>query len=406
VSVLLVVVGAVLIVGALLDAANTLVSTRLQVGRYWPAEIFTRLIWPIWGSFRRIRDEQRREIVLSAFAPASLIGLLVLWVLAEMFGWSLIWWAMRESFATPLPSFGDALYFSGVAFFTIGFGDIVPSSGALRALTLVEAFGGLGTLALVIGYLPALYGAYSARESQLLMLDDLTGDRIQPISLIEARAPGGDVERLYAFFGEWEHWTAQVLETHTSYPMLALFRSQHLGQSWVTALGVVLDAASMTAASVIGADEREPIFLYRRGNRTLHHFIDRFRIPVEPPADLSRSFFRIAYGRMAARGLPLHDFDDAFERLVQLRRTYSAELEALIDELLAPRGFWSHTITSTHRPRAVGAGAVERTEALLHQADGRAAGDATPRAPTAPTTPNAPAEPSMPDDDDGGPLAP
>jgi len=364
-GILLAAIGSLLVVGAILDAANTLVSTRLQVGRFWPTEIFYRRIWPVWRTLGRIKDDRRREIVLSGFAPASLIGLLLLWVITEIFGWSLVWWALRETFAVPLPSFGDALYFSGVVFFTIGFGDIVPAGGAVRALTLVEAFGGLGTLALVIGYLPALYSSYSARETQLLMLDDLTGDRIMPVSLIESRCPDGELDRLYAFFHEWERWTAQVLETHTSYPMLTLFRSQHLGQSWITAIGVVLDAAAMAAASIPGADEREPMFLYRRGNRMLHHFADRLGIRRVEPEPLNKSFFRMAYGRMAAKGIVLRDLDDAFDRLVRLRGTYVVELESLIDEMLAPRGFWSHTIQGPGHQRHAGQSEQQRQERVL-----------------------------------------
>jgi hypothetical protein len=346
-------VGCLLVAGALLDAANTLVSTRLQVGRFWPSEIFYRAIWPVWGSLRHIKKERRREIVLSAFGPASLLGLLLLWVIAEIVGWAMIWWALRESFAVPLASPGDALYFSGIVFFTIGFGDIVPGSGVARALTLVEAFGGLGTLALVIGYLPALYSAYSARESQLLMLDDLSGDRITPISLIESHAPDGDVEKLYAFFHEWERWTAQLLETHTSYPMLSLFRSQHLGQSWVTALGVVTDAAAITTGCIRGADERESMRMYRRGNRTIDHFIERYDLAVVAVPPFNRAAFRSSYGRMAARGLPLREFEEAHDRTDEMRHTYAAELETLIDKLLAPRGFWSHTVTRRMRDHTV-----------------------------------------------------
>jgi len=374
-SVLLVVVGTVLVVGALLDAANTLVSTRLQVGRWWPTEVFYRTIWPVWRSLGRIRDDRRREIVLSGFGPASLVGLLLGWVIAEIFGWSLIWWALRESFAVPLQSFGDALYFSGVVFFTIGFGDIVPASGALRALTLLEAFGGLGTLALVIGYLPALYSAYSARESQLLMLDDLSGDRIMPVSLIEAHCPDGQTDRLYAFFHEWDRWTAQVLETHTSYPMLTMFRSQHLGQSWITGIGVVLDAAVLAVACIPGADEREPMFVYRRGNRLLHHLAERIRIRRVEVDQLSRAWFRIAYGRMAAKGIVLRDFDDAFARLERIRHTFDVELESLIEELLAPRGFWSHTIAGTGHNRAAGQSDQRRIEHLPDEPGPRVDGD-------------------------------
>ena len=96
-----------------------------------------------------------------------------------------------------------------------------------------------------------------------------SGERIQPVALIALHSRHGDLERLYRFFAEWEVWTAEILESHLSYPMLAYFRSQHAGQSWVTALGVVLDAATLTAACVHGAEDQEPYLMYRRGRRAV-----------------------------------------------------------------------------------------------------------------------------------------
>jgi hypothetical protein len=131
--------------------------------------------------------------------------------------------------------------------------------------------------------------------------------------------------------------------------MLAYFRAQHRGQSWVTALGVVLDSATLAVACIPGADRRAPMFLYRRGNRLLHHFTARLNVPRMAAEPVDRSLFRIAYGRMAAAGIVLRDFDEAFARLGALRSAYADELESLIEELLAPRGFWSHTITGQAR---------------------------------------------------------
>jgi len=121
---------------------------------------------------------------------------------------------------------------------------------------------GFGTIALLISYLPVLYGAYNRREARLLTLDDPSGDRIMPVSVIQVNAPDGDIHRLYAFFADWELWTAEILESHVSYPMLAYFRSQHIGQSWVTALGVVLDAATLVCACEWL--RRERLAIYRR----------------------------------------------------------------------------------------------------------------------------------------------
>jgi hypothetical protein len=336
--------GGLFAVGAVIaDVVNTLISTRLGSGRWWPTEVLYRVSWPVWRSLgRRIADEDRREVFLSMYAPLSLLTLLVMWVVGLVLGWTLVWWGLSDEFAPHIDGFTEALYYSGVAFFSLGFGEILAAEENTRLLTVAEAFTGLGTIALVIGYLPALYGAYSTRETQLLMLDDLTGDQIQPFALIEAHSSGGDLDRLEDFFGEWERWTAQVLESHVSYHMLTLFRSQHRGQSWVTALGVVADAAA-GAHAIEGMARGRATFLYRRASRTINVLADRLSLKPKEGVTITRSMFRIGYGRLASTGLRLRPFDDAWSEVDRLRSTYVPQLEALIDYLDAPRGFWGHT---------------------------------------------------------------
>jgi hypothetical protein len=221
--------------------------------------------------------------------------------------------------------------------------------GLVRLLTLLETLTGVVTIALMISYLPALYGSYSRRESRLLTLDDPLGGRITPVRVIALNAPGGDVEPLYRAFSEWELWTADVLESHVSYPMLALFRSQHPGQSWVTALGVVTDAATLTSACVEGAASRSPYFLYRRGRRAVIEISDRLHVPAGGPAVswLTEENFDLAWGQLVATGLPLRDKAQAWTDLQALRVTYGDDLERLIDFLVAPRGFWGHSAEAT-----------------------------------------------------------
>ena len=99
-----------------------------------------------------------------------------------------------RSAVTGVDGYLDAVYFAGVGFFTVGFGDLVPTGGLARLLVLVEAFMGLVTMALVIGYLPTLYGAYSRREVQrcpLTMSDDAT----TPIGFLEDCYASGAARR-------------------------------------------------------------------------------------------------------------------------------------------------------------------------------------------------------------------
>lgn len=95
----------------------------------------------------------------------SLLGLLVLWLAGLMLGWALLYWGLRFTI-TGTNDFGTTLYYSGTSLLTPAFG---TAHGAMqRTLTLVETLTGLGTIALLISYLPALYGAYSKREARLL----------------------------------------------------------------------------------------------------------------------------------------------------------------------------------------------------------------------------------------------
>jgi hypothetical protein len=288
------------------------------------------------------RMSTHREGFLSAYAPLTLLTLLGLWLTGLLVGWALMNSAGSASLRGD-SGFGSLLYYSGTCLLTLGFGDILAQTTPLRLVALAEAATGVATMALAISYLPVLYASYGRRESQLLTLDDPSGERIQPIALLEIWAPGGDTDRLYRFFGDWEDWTADILESHVSYPMLALFRSQHPNQSWITALGVVLDAAVLTCAAVPGAELREPYFMYRRGRRALREIVRRLPHAMPSEASLERAQFDIVYQRIVDIGLPVREPDDAWARLVAYRSTYGTSLQALIDYLLAPAGFWGHS---------------------------------------------------------------
>ena len=341
-----VVVGVVLVVTVLADLINTLVTTTTSPGRYW----LTRILYiQTWNAVRSVGhlmgDEVRRERFYSTFAPLSVIAMLVTWVTQQVIGFGLIWWGLGG--ISGGESVGDSMYYSGVVYFTLGFGEIVPADAVPRVGALIEAFSGVLTTALVIGYLPALYSAYSEREQKLLTLDDGTENRITPTSLVLSRAPDGDPRELDAFFREWEAWVAQVLETHTTFPMLALFRSQHPGQHWVTALGLVTDAA-LHVEMCEGSQGRAPYWMLRRSVRLMQNLtadvdLSAYRSKLDNSYQDDATFSQL-YQDLADRGFPMLPYDEALPYSLELRTKYDAPLEYLIDLLEAPRGFWGHSI--------------------------------------------------------------
>jgi hypothetical protein len=336
-----VVLGAAIVLVAGTDAISTLVTTRRGRRRWWPTEVFYRFSWRAWRRIaRRIRRDQEREAFLSVYGPASLLGLLVLWIFLQLIGWSFVWLGLRNELSD-VHDFSDALYYAGVGFFTIGFGDIVPTRGPARPLTIFEAFTGLLTTALVIGYLPTLYSAYSRREELLPVLDTVFEERVSGIGLIAAHFPQGDPTPLWNFCDEWERWCAAVEVSHGSYPMLALFRSQRPHQSWIGALSLLADM-SVTLGAVVDVPRRsDALRLYRRVVRAVD--VVAHRVPAinedARPDPLTESSFRVVYDLLASRDAPLRPFDDAWADVRALRGAYLPRLTALADALVVSTEF-------------------------------------------------------------------
>ena len=183
-------VGVVLIGLAVVDTMGTLVATRIQTRRWWPTAVLYRYSWPLWRAFgKNIDDEDQREAFLSIYGPLSLLTLLIFWVTMQVMGWGLVWWGLRDGIHT-IDSLLESVYYAGIGFFTVGFGDVVPVASAPRILVLVEAFFGLTTMALLIGFLPTLFAAYSTREELVSTLDDLSGTRVTPLGMLEAYRAG------------------------------------------------------------------------------------------------------------------------------------------------------------------------------------------------------------------------
>ena len=134
---------------------------------------------------------------------------------------------------------------SGVTFFTLGYGDVVPHTGAARFMSVLEAGTGIGFIAVVIGYLPVLYQLFSRREAHVIQLDARAGSPPTATTMLSRHAECGGLDKLDDLLREWEVWGSDLLESHLSYPMLVYYRSQHDNQSWLAALTAVMDSCAL-----------------------------------------------------------------------------------------------------------------------------------------------------------------
>src|SRR5581483_6567408 len=230
---LLAAAGGALIAVMLLDLVGTLVITGGVAGWWRPSRQLYRWGWAAWRS-PRVKSPYRYEGWLAVFGPLSMLTLLLIWLIGLAVGWALLYRGLLGQLHGQR-DFLSILYYSGASLLSPSFGEVTAADAPAGILALGETVMGLGSIALLISYLPALYSAYNRREARLLTLDDPSGERIQPNALIRQYARRGSLEPLDGFFAAWEDWTAEILESHVSYPMLAYFRSQHAGQSWITA---------------------------------------------------------------------------------------------------------------------------------------------------------------------------
>ncbi|MEO0494853.1 MAG: potassium channel family protein [Actinomycetota bacterium] len=348
---LAIVLGTLMVVSVLVDMVNTLVTTQTRRGRFWLTTILYTKSWSVLRAVvGRISSQRRREAIMGTFAPVSVLLLLCAWVTQQVVGFGLIWWGMES--INGAETLIDEIYYSGVVYFTLGFGELVPVETIPRFGALIEAFFGVLTTALVIGYLPSLYGAYSERERMLMTLDDGNEGRITPTNLVLSRCPDGDTSALGAFFKDWETWIAGVIETHGTFPMLVLFRSKHPGQNWVTALGLVADAA-LHAQLIQQTRNREAYWCLRRAiilfdqltaGADISEYDRRWEEQVALADAGDDGLFRQLYDDLEAEGFDLIPYDEARETARELRGPWSAQMEYLIDALAAPRGFWGHRV--------------------------------------------------------------
>ena len=185
--------------------------------------------------------------------------LLAFWAAGLIFGFALLQHGIggHEQLGSEPLTFGRILYHSGETFFTLGYGDIVPTSAAARILSVFEAGMGFAFLGVVIGYLPVVYGSFSRREIQISMLDARAGSPPTASELLVRLAgrsenPAIDQLVLDEVLRDWERWAGELLESHISYPVLSFFRSQHSNQSWLGALMTMLDVTSLIMAGIEG----------------------------------------------------------------------------------------------------------------------------------------------------------
>jgi hypothetical protein len=201
---------------------------------------------------------------------------------------------------------------------------------------VVEAGVGFVFLAVIICYLPVLYQAFSRREISILLFDARAGSPPSAGELLRRLAEGRSPTGVGPFLIEWERWSAELLESHLSFPVLGYYRSQHENQSWVGTLTAILDTSALLIAGVEGTDGYQARLTFAMGRHAAVDLTLAFQTPPLPPQSdrLPEAEAARMWKSLRAAGMPMRDEPAAVTALRELRGLYEPFVNALAAYLL------------------------------------------------------------------------
>lgn len=313
-----------------------------------PRGVAVRLTRTVFLGMRRLFElrvgkdasYEHRDRVFAQFAPISLLILLVAWLTLVFFGYTLVHYAIGDYHIR------EAATVSGSALLTLGL--IHPEQIGATIVSFTEAAVGFIILALLIAYLPTLYGIFSRREAAVQALETRAGSPPTSSEMILRYWRIEFLHELPRLWERWESWFVEVAETHTAFPALAFFRSPEPGQSWVTAAGTVLDAASLVVSTLDQPREPHAELMIRSGYIALRRIARFFEVefPEDPqrgdPISIRREEFDAVYDLFAREEIPLRaDREAAWLDFAGWRVNYDTPLLALAMLTESPPTPWT-----------------------------------------------------------------
>jgi len=344
--------GIVIICIVLQDAFETVVLPRRVTRQFKLTAWFLRRTWIPWKKIAAgIRTSSRQQSFLGYYGPLSLIMLMVFWAVSLIVGFALLQYGIggHEQLGVERITFAKILYHSGETFFTLGYGDIVPTSSAARWLSVLEAGMGFAFLGVVIGYLPVVYGSFSRREIQISMLDARAGSPPTASELLvrltgSSQDPTIDQKVLDGVLRDWERWSGELLESHISYPVLVFFRSQHSNQSWLGALMTMLDVTSLLLTGIEGIQPGQAKLTFAMARHAAVDLAQVVNAGYDPqaPERMTDADFLALREMLAAAGLKLRTGEEARQKLDRLRSMYEPYLYSMGKLLMVSLPPWRH----------------------------------------------------------------
>ncbi len=295
---------------------------------------------------RLVSSYEKKDAILAPTAPVALLGQILFWAASLIVGFGIM-------LVPTTHSLGLGLLQALTALFTVG----AIHAGGVQNVGIDIWAGATWVIvvALQIAYLPTLYGAFSRRESLVAMLESRAGAPAWGPELLARHQLVGILDTLPDLYKDWELWSADVAESHSTYPILLLFRSPEPWLSWTLGLLAVLDSAALQLALSPSAAPSQARLCLRMGftltNRiaTLLGWEVNFDPQPDAPIQLTYEEFADAVAMLERVGFPLErTAEQAWPDFHGWRVNYEESMYHLTDRLIAPPAKWSGTRRHLH----------------------------------------------------------
>ena len=288
---------------------------------------------------RPARSFERKDGILAAVGPVSLIAQLAVFLGLYVLGYSLMQWHWTGTFES-------AFRESAASLFSVGL--VHASTRGNNGLVVLAGATGAVSVALQIGYLPAIYQAFNRRESLVTLMESRAGVPAWGPEVLMRHQLVRITDALAALYGDWELWAADLAESHISYPVLLWFRSPEPGFSWILSLLAVMDAAAMHLSLCPATTPSEARMCLRMGFTALRRMARMlhwdFENDPKPDGELQLTYEEFAYAVQLVRdtGFPVErPSEEAWPHFRGWRVNYEALAYRMADVVVAPRAPWS-----------------------------------------------------------------
>ncbi len=308
-----------------------------------------------------------KDSILAMHPPYAMFILPLVWLTLIIFGYAGMYWALDTTL-----SLREAIILSGSSLMTLGafFHDDMP----IVLLTFSQAALSMMLIALLIGYLPTMYGAFSQRELMVTKLETYAGSPPTPVEVIRRLYFIGALDNpdyMQALWAEWQDWFLQIEEQHTALALMNFYRSPKPDRHWITAAGCVLDSAAIIASCVQVERASLAGIVLRSGFISLRSIADYFHLPYNPnphhedPIQITRIEFEQVLDALEKYEVPINpDRDYCWDHYAGWRVNYDEVLIRLAWITNAPYAMWSSDRARAWLPEDIPAQTVSAIEAI------------------------------------------